>query len=242
MQTRFISAGLSDKGHVRGYNEDAFLDAPSRSLWVVADGMGGHSAGDFASRMLVTRLGALQASDTVAGYVDAVEKEIWTVNDLLCQEAQQRKVSLIGATVVVVIGFKDFVVCGWAGDSRIYRYHDKKLERISRDHSTVQEMQDAGQLTEAQARDHPHANAITRAVGVEQGVFMDWKIATYDVGTQFLLCSDGVTKELDDTTLENLLSQNLAPPLAADRVVRAALEQGGRDNTTAIVLRAEAVT
>jgi len=240
IQARFSSAGVTDPGKVRAYNEDAFLDAPQHRLWVVADGMGGHSAGDYASRTIVERLAKVPPAAQIADYVDAVEKELDAVNDDLQRYARQQHVALVGATIVLLIAGPEYMVCGWAGDSRAYRFHDGKLEQLSRDHSALQEMMDSGQFQVHPGESAPRSNAITRAVGGEQKLFLDWMVATWTPGTQFLLCTDGVTKELADHEIEEALKQPRDPKQAAEGVVRAAIDRGGRDNTTALLVRVDA--
>lgn len=237
------SAGLTDKGRVRGHNEDAFLDAPAQNLWVVADGMGGHTAGDVASKMIVDRLAGVKPPADPASFLDAVEQELYAVNEELRKHAAQRNVSLIGATVVTLLASKDYLMCGWAGDSRAYRYQGGQLQQISRDHSTVQEMLDTGQFTAQQLQQtKPSGNTITRAVGGELKLFLDWSLAGYEADTQFLLCSDGLTKEVSDTRIAEELARNLAPQQTVENLVKLALEAGGRDNVTALVVRPGAVT
>ena len=236
-----ISAGVTDKGRVRGHNEDAFLDTPQNSLWVVADGMGGHTAGDVASKMIVDRLGKVQQKPDPAAFMDVVEDELYAVNEALRQHAKERNVQLIGATVVALLATKDYFMCGWAGDSRAYRYKDGQFQQISRDHSTAQEMMDTGQFTADQLKQtKPQGNTITRAVGGEVKLYLDWALAGYEPGTQFLLCSDGLTKEVSDRRIAEELAKNLPPQQAAENLVKLALDAGGRDNVTALVVRAEA--
>ena len=146
---------------------------------------------------------------------------------------------MFGASGVTLLAAPVFVVCGWAGDSRVYRHRGGALEQISRDHSTTQEMMDTGQFTVEQLSAKPN-NTITRAVGGEPKLFLEWVVAGYEPGTQFLLCSDGLTKEVSNRRIEEELNRNLAPGETAQNLVRAALEAGGRDNVTAVVVRAEA--
>ncbi len=235
-----VSAGSTNPGRVRTHNEDAFLDAPDRRLWVVADGMGGHSAGDVASAMIVERMGKISpAGDQMADFVEAVERELVAVNEDLRRHAQERNVALIGATVVTLLGGKDFAAIGWAGDSRAYRFKDGKLEQISRDHSTAQELMDTGQFTAAQLAGKQQGNTITRAVGGEPKLYLDWLVAGFGAGTQFLLCSDGLTKEVPEPKIEEEFKKNLPPKELAETLVQAALAAGGRDNVTVVIVRAE---
>lgn len=238
MGLNVVSAGLTDTGRTRKHNEDAFLDAPDRGLWVVADGMGGHTAGDVASGMIVDRLGKLPRPQDPLAYIDAVERELLGVNQALRVQARERSVGLIGATVVALLTCGDFMVCGWAGDSRIYRYRGGKLQQVSRDHSMNQEMLDTGQFTVEMLKGNAQANAITRAVGGEESLFLDWAVAEYQPSSEFLLCTDGLTKELPDSRIEQEFARQLPPLQTAKNLVQAALESGGRDNVTAIVVSA----
>lgn len=235
----FSSAGLTDPGKVRAYNEDAFLDAPQRRLWVVADGMGGHAAGDYASRTIVERLAKVPPAAHIAEYVDAVEQELEAVNADLQRYAKDHHVALVGATIVLLIAGPEYMVCGWAGDSRAYRFHDGRLEQLSRDHSALQEMMDSGQFVVRPGESAPRSNAITRAVGGEAKLFLEWMVATWTPGTEFLLCTDGVTKELSDPEIEEQLNRAGDAKGAAESVVRSAIARGGRDNTTALVVRVD---
>ena len=234
-----VSAGVTNPGRVRTHNEDAFLDAPDRKLWVVADGMGGHSAGDVASAMIVEAMGKVSPNADMASFVDTVDTELCNVNENLRKHAQVRNVALIGATVVAMVGGQDFTAIGWAGDSRAYRFVNDKLERLSRDHSTAQELMDTGQFTAAQLAGKQQGNTITRAVGGEAKLFLDWVVAGFTPGTQFLLCSDGLTKEVPEPKIEEEFRKNLPPKELADTLVQAALAAGGRDNVTVVVVRAE---
>ena len=236
MGPKTVSAGLTDPGKSRKHNEDAFLDAPDRGLWVVADGMGGHTAGDVASAMIVERLGKLARPNDPVAFLESVESELRGVNEALRQQAQERKVSLIGATVVALLAGKDFMMCGWAGDSRIYRYSGGKLKQLSRDHSMNQEMLDTGQFTVESLKAGAQSNAITRAVGGEEKLYLDWSVADYSTGAQFLLCSDGLNKEVPDERIEQEFAKQLPPKQTAENLVRTALEHGGRDNVTAVVV------
>ena len=231
-----VSAGVTHAGKVRSHNEDAFLDAPELSLWVVADGMGGHSAGDVASAMIVDRLGKVATSADAAAFCETVENELSAVNADLRKHAAERNVSLIGATVVTLLAGKDFMMCGWAGDSRIYRFQKGRLERITHDHSTAQEMMDTGQFTVAQLGGKQSGNTITRAVGGEVNLFLEWVVAAYEPGTQFLLCSDGLTKEVADQQIEEEFRTGRAPKELCETLIQTALAAGGRDNVTAVVV------
>ncbi len=240
MALNVVSAGMTDAGRTRKHNEDAFLDAPDRGLWVVADGMGGHTAGDVASAMIVQRIGKLGRPADPLAFIDTVEAELLVVNAELRIQARERNVGLIGATVVTLMTCGDFMVCGWAGDSRAYRYRAGKLQMLSRDHSMNQEMLDTGQFTVEMLKGNANTNAITRAVGGEEGLYVDWIVAEFMPSAEFLICTDGLTKELSDARLEEEFARQLPPAQTARNLVQAALEHGGRDNVTAVVVSANA--
>lgn len=234
-----VAAGQTDPGKVRDHNEDAFLVSSSGRLWAVADGMGGHSAGEVASVLIVERLGRLTPPDDPAAFLDAVDRELVAVNSELRRYAQEQKAALVGSTVVTLLACKDYMACGWAGDSRAYRFRAGRLEQISRDHSMLQELVDSGEFQVHPGENHPRSNAITRAVGGEEALFVDWVVAGFEPGTQFLLCSDGLTKELSDQRIEEEFKKKLTPRQTVENLVHAALAGGGRDNVTVVVVRAE---
>lgn len=237
---RLISAGLTDQGRLRSQNQDAFLDAPEHALWVVADGMGGHASGELASRLIVERLATVVSPGAAPDFLENVEDELCAVNAELCRRAREREVGVIGATVVALLGGREYMLCGWAGDSRAYRFQDDRLQRISRDHSLAQEMIDSGLARERLDAAGPAGSAVTRAVGSEQDLVLDWALAAHAPGTQFLLCSDGLTKEVPDRVIEAEFRRDRPPAELAAVLVQAALSAGGRDNVTAVVVRVQA--
>ncbi len=237
------SAGVTDVGTVRSVNEDAYLAMDELELWAVADGMGGHSAGDFASRSIVSALSEL---DRVAELDDAVEqtaKTLGGVNAFLVEQAAMRGSELIGATVLVLVARGTSGCCLWAGDCRLYRLQGDRLSLLSEDHSRVQELVNSGQITMAEARSHPEANMVTRALGVTSELALDRLACEISPGDTFLLCSDGLSGVLEEQDLGDCLKQRDCASAAHSLVARA-LELGARDNVTAVVVKAfeEAVT
>ncbi|MEM1141402.1 MAG: protein phosphatase 2C domain-containing protein [Pseudomonadota bacterium] len=224
------SAGVTDTGLKRLHNEDAFLDSPGSQLWAVADGMGGHDRGEIASAMVCKALGQIRG-DSLTEVVDAADDAICAVNAQLLEMASEHGSSgLIGCTVVALIAREQVAVCLWAGDSRIYRLRDQVLEQVTEDHSLVAER--AG----VQGSDPPtNRNVITRAVGATADLILD--VDSFDVrlGDRFLLCSDGLTNELDDDFLFRTLCAGSAS-VVARQLVDAANHAGGRDNVSALVV------
>lgn len=239
MATLYQSASYSHVGMVRQVNEDACLELAERGLWAVADGMGGHAAGDYVSTLIVDSLRQVPSDTALAEYVGALRSALLQVNTQVLQETARRGVSMMGSTVVLLAAQGEQAVCLWAGDSRLYRWRDGQLEMISRDHSYVQELVDNALLSEEEARVHPRANVVTRAVGVFEQ--LDLAEATLQVkpGDRFLLCSDGLNKTADDSELRDVLAHS--DPYAIVRsLVHLGLTRGAPDNITAVVIRAVA--
>jgi serine/threonine-protein phosphatase Stp1 len=233
----YKSASYSHVGMVRQINEDAFLEVAEAHLWVVADGMGGHAAGDYVSNLIVDSLRHIQPSQVLASYADALRACLQDVNRAVRGETTKRGVSVMGSTVVLLAARDDQAVCVWAGDSRLYRLRDGALQSLSRDHSYVQDLQDSGLISEAEARVHPRANIVTRAVGVED----DLDLAMIDLhirpGDTYLLCSDGLNKTAEDHEIRDVL-MHADPYQVVRSLVHLGLTRGAPDNITAIVVKA----
>ena len=229
------STSRTDVGKVRQHNEDACLDRPDVGLWVVADGMGGHSAGDVASGMIVSRLATLEPAASLSRFLDQVESTLETVNRDLRKLAASREAATIGSTVAALLSRGGHAICAWAGDSRIYRLRDGELEQITQDHALVADLVDRGVLTAAQAANHPQSNLVTRAVGAGDALKLDCEIVTLRPGDRFILCSDGLDKEVDDSEVRDAASRASDEDLA-DTLVELALSRGSRDNVTVIVV------
>lgn len=235
---RWISAAATDVGSKRRINEDALLERPDAGLWVVADGMGGHAAGDVASHAVVHPLSLVQRPDALADFVEAVEDALMSVNQQLRDYATQELGGrTVGSTVVVLLLSARTGVCLWAGDSRLYRLRGGQLSRISRDHSAVQEMVDAGAITQEEADRHPKSNVITRAVGGSERLLVDAAVFAPETGDTYLLCSDGLYNEVAEDVIRRKLA--LAPEDAVKQLLDEALHNGGRDNVSMVVVRLE---
>ena len=236
---RWTSACRSDVGKLRKVNEDACLDLPERGLWAVADGMGGHDAGDVASHMVVQALQDVPRHGTLGGTVDDVRQRLTRANEQLRLEAMARNRPVVGTTVAVLMAYEQHYVYLWAGDSRVYLYRDRRLRQLSRDHSRVEQLIALGVLRREEAENHPQSNVVTRAVGAADALDLDAEIQETRAGDRFLLCSDGLTKELNDDAIAPLLGMD-DPAVCADGLVQAALDRGGRDNVTVVVVHADA--
>ena len=230
------SAAVSHVGRVRQLNEDACLDAADQGLWAVADGMGGHAAGDVASASVIATLRDVAAPAGLGELVNDVQGRLQRVNRTLHSEGQRRG-QIIGSTLVALLTFGRHAVVVWAGDSRAYRYRDGALEQLTRDHSRVQEMVGEGLVSAEEAAEHPDSNLITRAIGVAEDLVLDSVMFDVEIGDVFLLCSDGLSGELSDPDIaRELLEEN--PGEACNALVEQALARGARDNVTAVIVSA----
>ncbi len=232
---RWTSTARTHAGRIRTHNEDACVDLSERGIWAVADGMGGHAAGEYASQMIVDALAGIPPVDSVGLMVGEVRQSLQIVNRRLCDEARRRREQVIGSTVVVLLALADHAILIWAGDSRAYRYQQGRFQRLTRDHSRVEELVSQGLITRDQAETHPAANIITRAVGVADYLDLDSEIVEVTDGDVFLLCSDGLYKEVTDAEIGRILAIG-DDHKACNLLVECALERGARDNVTVIVI------
>jgi serine/threonine protein phosphatase PrpC len=232
------SATLSDVGRVRKLNEDSALDRSADGLWVVADGMGGHSAGDLASQLIVNSLGKLELCDELAELVERVEDAVVDVNDRLFAVANAHN-QTSGSTVVILLIRGRHAVTMWAGDSRLYRLRDGKLQQLTTDHTQLELYIERGLLDRATASGHPSSNMITRAVGVADHMTMEMDIYELHDGDRFLLCSDGLDKHAKDSEIATIL-QSGSPADVARRLIDITLERGAIDNVTVCVVEVAA--
>jgi serine/threonine protein phosphatase PrpC len=232
--TSVRSFAASDPGTVRTANQDRLVDAPERGLWAVADGAGGHAGGELAAGMLAAALAevpdGLQPDETLAH----IRHTVTAVHAALQEAAAQRGTGMIASTLAVLLLRGGHFAVLWAGDSRAYLLRGGVLTQITRDHSLVQALLDRGAIAPHEAPSHPHANVITRAIGADDDSGeLDKALGPVLGGDCFLLCSDGLTKALDDAAIAALLTA--AEPAAA--LLAAALAAGARDNVTAVVVR-----
>lgn len=224
-------------GLVRKVNEDAILSLPELGVWVVSDGMGGHAGGDFASQSVVETLAALPHDLEPADVMHAARTALHTAHQVVQDEAARQNNVTIGATVVMLVLAQGHFMCLWAGDSRLYRLRGTTFEMISHDHSVVGEQVAEGRMTWAEAEHHPHANQITRAVGVGETLEIEKRRGEILPGDRFLLCSDGLTKYADDQSLCDHLMQTPIETITDD-LLQIALDGGGADNVSVIVIEA----
>lgn len=231
------SVSRTHVGLIRKVNEDSVLVRDDSGLWAVADGMGGHEAGEVASGKVTEALGRLSASDGLDALVDEAILALKQVNHDLIELAGSNDVQRsIGTTVVGLAIANGEFRCFWAGDSRAYRIRDDHIVQLTRDHSMVQDLVDAGMLQPDEAADHPNSNIITRAVGVAPELRVDTVSGDARPGDQFLLASDGLTRVVDDQELVAQLT-TAAPGAAAERLIETVLSRGAPDNVSLVIAK-----
>src|SRR5579871_5561197 len=228
-------ASATSRGNVRMHNEDALIERPQIGLWAVADGMGGHNCGDVASRMVIEALTRVRPAHTPSEFLDEVEDCLRGVNDQLYRSGVEGGQGISGSTVAVLLAFGDYALGVWAGDSRIYRLREDELACITHDHSEVQALVDEGVITPTAALQHEAQNVITRAVGVAPDLFLDLELRKLGPGDRYLLCTDGLYRELTPGQLAASMSSE-DPAEACTALMSAALSGMCADNVSVIVV------
>ena len=232
---RFECVSRTNVGLKRKINEDSLFAAPERVLWVVADGMGGHDAGEVASAMVVDALRALPDGADLDGLAGQAVEAVREVNGRLIELARSNGGGkTIGTTVVGLAIAEGSYRCFWMGDSRAYLLRGGEISRISHDHSLVQNLIDAGMLNPEDAESHENANLITRAVGVAETCEVDLVRGGVQPGDQFVLATDGLTRLVPDEEIAAELGRG-SPADAADRLIDTVLARGAPDNVTLII-------
>ncbi|WP_066552257.1 PP2C family protein-serine/threonine phosphatase [Croceicoccus bisphenolivorans] len=237
MNPQFLTACQSEVGLVREINEDNYLDRPADGIWIVADGMGGHEAGEVASAMIVEAMESVRTDvdprETTKRAMDAIQI---VQKRLVSLASESSTPSTIGSTVVGLVIASGRYYCFWVGDSRGYLVRQGAITRLTRDHSLVQDLVDAKLIAPENAEGHPDANVITRAVGSRKELVIDAVSGPVHAGDIFLLATDGVTRVLDDAEIcHHLTTRN--PRQATTIIGEDVLSRGAPDNFTSIIIR-----
>jgi len=237
----YSAAAVTDRGRKRTANEDAFGFSVEHGVYVVCDGMGGAAAGEIASSLAVDEMMRLLASgEEVAPTLAAAEEAVLSANQAIYSRSQRNpRLNGMGTTMVVLVADESQIRVLNVGDSRAYRLRNRCLEQLTLDHSLVEEQVRAGRMTASQAARSPLKNVITRALGTQSRVTSDVFEMEAEPGDLYLLCSDGLTRELDGPRMEAILSDDLSLEELCDSLVKAANKAGGHDNITCILVRAE---
>lgn len=234
----FESVENSHKGNVRSLNEDSILSRSEAGLWVVADGMGGHEAGEVASQLIVSSLEDLPKRAYVSDFVDDVEDTLLLVNQKLRAHSIEKLNGLtVGSTVTCLILRESIGVVLWVGDSRLYRLRGGCLEQLTKDHSEVQAQIDRGILTQAQAEHSAIKNMLSRAIGAFDEVDVDVNAFPINQDDLFLLCTDGLYNELSGKEIEQTLKSGSLEKIS-EKLMRNCLSHEAKDNVSFIVVKA----
>lgn len=234
-----ISSGVTHTGHVRTKNEDSVLLLDEENIWLVADGMGGHQAGDFASQTITRNMGLYKQQSALDESILLLEENILNSNAIIRDKSYKLgKNATIGSTVVCAYIWQNYLFTFWAGDSRLYRYRGNKFERLTEDHSYVEELVKMGKIEARDAESHPAANVVLKAVGIDDELSLDFDYFELLNDDIFIICSDGLYKDLDENSLVSIIDQNKGDmDQLTQSLLARSLDAGGTDNTTIIALK-----
>ena len=232
---------LTDVGRVRESNQDYVYTSESPvgnlpNLFIVADGMGGHAAGDFASKYTVTQIVTYIQKAPMTSPVDLIRGAVTKANaSLMAQAKSDVNLSGMGTTVVIATIIDDCMYVANVGDSRLYLLRDERMQ-ITRDHSLVQEMVRMGEMDASEAKSHPDKNIITRAVGAFDELEIDFFEEHVQAGDEILMCTDGLSNMVDDTDIRQIIQTGRDVVEKVQHLVEAANRGGGKDNITALII------
>lgn len=233
----FDAGSATHPGKVRARNEDSFIVRTDAGLWAVADGMGGHEAGDVASQLIVASLDAVEFAGSAIELLEQTETRILHANRQIIEISRQRGGAVIGSTVAVLLISEGHYACLWAGDSRLYLARRDTIVQISHDHTEVEELLASGAVSAEEAKTWPN-NVITRAVGVQDNPELEIVTGAFEQSDVFVLCSDGLTKHVSDNEILKCVTTRDAQSSCGE-LIDLALERGGLDNVTVVVVRAK---
>lgn len=236
----FDTGAMTHRGVVRDHNEDNYIALPDTGIWVVADGMGGHEAGDVASRLIVEEINSVGVPVSAQDQRARFSERLTRANERILSHAHERQLATVGSTLAALLIHGHELACIWAGDSRVYLLRKGMLRRLTTDHSEVARLVASGTMTEEEARNSPARNVITRAIGIQMQPNPEAVTGFVEDGDTFLICSDGLTEHNSDDDLRCILSQPDSAAVAAERLIQQTLKRGARDNVTAIVLHCRA--
>jgi serine/threonine protein phosphatase PrpC len=230
------SYAQSHVGRVREINEDRWLIEKDSGVFAVADGMGGHDAGEVASASIVEHLKSIGKPSSAPDLRARFEDRVTMANREIRRISTQRNGATIGSTLAALLAYERQYACIWAGDSRVYMVRQGELSQVSRDHTEVQELVDRGLLTRDQAANWPRRNVITRAIGVVDDIPLDIAHGQILPDDKFLICSDGLTAHVSDDEIRETLVGRSARD-ACDTLIDLTLSRGGTDNVTVVVVQ-----
>ncbi len=236
---QITSNGVTHTGNVRTRNEDSILLLDEENVWLVADGMGGHHAGDFASQTIAENLGLFKQQSSLEDSILLLEENIINSNAIIRNKTSQLgKNATIGSTLVCVYLWQNFAFTFWAGDSRLYRFRNDQLHRLTEDHSYVEELVRMGKIEAEAAESHPAANVVLKAIGIYDNLCLDFDCFDLLADDIFIICSDGLNKDLKDQNIASIINENKEDMVQLTQsLLSSSLEAGGRDNISIISLK-----
>jgi len=235
-KTYLESYGATDTGKIRKINQDAFLNLPEHQFWLVADGMGGHSSGEYASAAIINALNTFTPKKAIGATVSDIRCKLSKVNkDLYDLANEGEKHGIIGSTVAALFIHKRYSVSLWSGDSRIYLFRKGKLVQITNDHNYEAFLLANGAKDE-EVINHPFAQSLTHAVGSDEMFFLEEKIQEIRQKDIFLICSDGLNKEVSDQEIEAIL-QTTRIQESIELLMNLCLDRRARDNVTIVLVQ-----
>jgi len=226
---RWHGTTYTDTGLIRSLNEDSVLEKNAEQLWAVADGMGGHSAGDYASQHVVNTLTSYQRSKFTGHCLSSHDRAIEGANSHLIEKAMVERSGVIGCTLASLIIEKGWAICSWSGDSRIYRLRNGKLKLLTQDHSQECEFEDRNIYSHGN-QIPTDSQALIAAIGGEKETYLERAWYGTEKSDQYLLCTDGLYKEANDTEIEQLMNDAATSTDAIKGLVAVYHERGARDN------------
>ena len=247
MPYTYVASGLSDMGRVRDNNEDVWAEIEELNFFLLADGMGGHQAGEVASReaashmlRLVRKAFKTTRKKSLSDACKAIKQAIILVNTLVYKLGRsQEELKGMGTTLCAVLLHDDGAILAHVGDSRIYRLRDGSLEQMTKDHSLFRKLVDLGQLSEQFAPDFAYKNIITKAIGTESKVEPTVFSTDIQIGDYYLLCTDGLSDLLSLKEIETLMRQDISVDQMAECLIIAANDRGGHDNVTVVLIKVD---
>jgi len=232
----FDTGAATHAGKVRKRNEDSYLVQPATGVWAVADGMGGHEAGDVASQTVVAALATIVRPRSAAELLAQCENRMVDANAQVQEIARERGGIVMGTTVAVLLTFGGHYACVWSGDSRVYLVRGGEIAQLSRDHTQVQQLVQDGAITVEEAKSWPGRNVITRAIGVGDDPELELESGSLKAGDVFVLCSDGLTAHVNDNEILQCVGIGRAQ-YVCNALIDLTLERGALDNVTVVVVR-----
>jgi serine/threonine protein phosphatase PrpC len=232
--TGWESYGFTHTGIIRKINQDTFIDLPNKQFWLVADGMGGHKSGEYASTAIAEAFKTFVPEQSIGITVSGIRSKLLEVNSALCHLAKEGgQQEIIGSTVAILLAFQQYCIVLWSGDSRIYLFRNGKLTQITYDHNYGAYLTANG-FNLDEANSHPFTQALTHAIGSDEDFFLETHIQEVRPNDIFLICSDGLNKEISDAEIEDVLQKSNVKE-ASKQLLELCLKQGARDNVTIVI-------